>query len=168
MKKGSRQTFSVSVLVDDINSAVNDPAVSEPSLITDSSAYKQSLRGNSTPSKMMNAYSLIFIIFFCPVDRLPQTLTSVSPLWSSPKKGKISVIDTFCDVCVWRLGSEWGLNAPAHLSASILWPCFTCYQTSSSYREVNIKVSECLCTTCATKNEKYSSKDYLPKISKVT
>ena len=44
------------------------------------------------------------------------------------KRGKTSVLDTLC-VCLCvgrRLGCGWGLDAPAHLSATILWPCITC------------------------------------------
>ena len=44
------------------------------------------------------------------------------------KSGKTSVLDTFC-VCLTvggGLGCGWGLDAPAHPSATILWPRVTC------------------------------------------
>ncbi len=54
-------------------------------------------------------------------------------LWARVEKRETSVLKAFC-VCVcvgrgvgWGVGCGWGLAAPAHLSATILWPRVTCF-----------------------------------------
>ena len=75
---------------------------------------------------------LYFFLLFLVADtqlykRLwPSVCRSIS---TSRKVGKWAFLKTFC-VClsVSRvLGCRWGLDAPAHPSATILWPCVTCF-----------------------------------------
>ena len=43
-------------------------------------------------------------------------------------------------VCGWGRG-EWGLCAPAHPSATILWPCVTCFISNPSYSHLILVLS---------------------------
>ena len=72
--------------------------------------------------------------FVCSSFR-PSVCPSVCPSVHEheSKSGKTSDLEAFC-VCVcvgrgvgWGVGCGWGLAAPAHPSATILWPHVTCY-----------------------------------------
>ena len=68
------------------------------------------------------------------------------------KSGKTSVLEAF-RVCVWvgkgvgwGIGCGWGLAAPAHPSATILWPRVTCYSVTTlllSQWSSDLKYSPC-------------------------